>query len=270
MRNTTPGSPRAADLQRELDIHRSITNQRGVVTLNFSFVDNPRAGGGNEYIFLVLNPAAGDLSNSILNRQMYADRPELVKEAFLQLADAVAECHNAGVYHRDLRPRNIWCDSEGGSLRIANFDKATREESVNFRCGDLAYMSPECADSTGAGASYSPRESDVWALAVILFNVVTGNRPWSVPNLSDESYAAYRADEEHHFVETFHITPRANDFFRRCFAAGRGSTQSGQKDRRRPGDRRPVLAQPEAGGSLAQQAVLSPSIERGYRRRPVL
>ncbi|KAJ7300752.1 kinase-like domain-containing protein [Mycena albidolilacea] len=138
MRNATPGSPRAADFQRELDIHRSIANQRGVIILNFSFVDNPRAGGDNEYIPLVLNPAAGDLSNSILNRQMYADRPELVEEAFLQLVDAVAECHNAGVYHR-----NIWCDSEGGSLRIANFEKATREEElVNFRCGDLAYMGP--------------------------------------------------------------------------------------------------------------------------------
>jgi serine/threonine protein kinase len=207
--------------------------------LNFSFVDNPRAGGDNEYIPLVLNPAAGDLGNSILNRQMYADRPELVEEAFLQLVDAVAECHNAGVYRRDLRPRNIWCDSGGGSLRIANFEEATREEeSVNFRCGDLIYeywfvvlsygpaYSPlttfyptECADSTGAGASYSPRKSDVSALAVILFNIVTGNRPWSVPNLSVESYAAYRADEEHHFVETFHITPAANDIFRRCFAA---------------------------------------------------
>jgi serine/threonine protein kinase len=143
MRNAAPGSPRAADLQRELDIHQSVAAQRGVATLNFSFVDNPGAGGDNEYLFLVLNPAAGDLSNLILQRQMYVDRPRLVKESFLILADAVAECHNAGVYHRDLRPRNVWCDAEGGSLRIANFEKATREErSVNFRCGDLAYMSP--------------------------------------------------------------------------------------------------------------------------------
>ncbi|KAJ7895492.1 kinase-like domain-containing protein [Mycena olivaceomarginata] len=151
---------------------------------------------------------------------MYVDRPRLVKESFLMLADAVAECHNAGVYHRDLRPRNVWCDAEGGSLRIANFEKATREEkSEDFRCGDSTYMSPECANSTGAGASYSPRESDLWALAVILFNIVTGSRPWLVPDASDESYAAYRADEEHHFIDTFHITPAANSFFRRCFAA---------------------------------------------------
>ncbi|KAJ7362302.1 kinase-like domain-containing protein [Mycena albidolilacea] len=220
MRNAAPGSPRAADLQRELDLHQSVATQRGVATLNFSFVDNPRAGGDNEYLFLVLNPAGGDLSNSILQRQMYVDRPRLVKESFLMLADAVAECHNAGVYHRDLRPRNVWCDAEGGSLRIANFEKATREEkSEDFWCGDLAYMSPECANSTGAGASYSPRESDLWALAVILFNIVTSSRPWLVPNASDESYAAYRADEEHHFIDTFHITPAANSFFRRCFAA---------------------------------------------------
>ncbi|KAJ7856191.1 hypothetical protein B0H14DRAFT_719598 [Mycena olivaceomarginata] len=52
MRNATPGSPRAADLQRELEIHRSIANQRGLITLNFSFVDNPPAGGaGGQRIY---------------------------------------------------------------------------------------------------------------------------------------------------------------------------------------------------------------------------
>jgi hypothetical protein len=54
---------------------------------------------------------------------------------------------------------------------------------------------------------------------MILFTLITGTTPWAVPDSSDAGYAAYRADEDNHLVEAFHLTPAANDFFRRCFAA---------------------------------------------------
>ncbi|KAJ7866079.1 hypothetical protein B0H14DRAFT_3862121 [Mycena olivaceomarginata] len=163
--------------QRELDLHQSVAAQRGVATLNFSFADDPRAGGDNEYLCLVLNPATGDPSNSILQRQ--------------RCGGGVTECHNAGT-------------TATSALEI--FGVIQKGEFW----GDLAYISPECANSTGAGASYSPRQSDLSVLAVILFNIVTGSRP---------SYAACRADEENHFIETFQITSAAPAFFRRCLAA---------------------------------------------------
>ncbi|KAJ7362293.1 hypothetical protein DFH08DRAFT_683374, partial [Mycena albidolilacea] len=116
-----------------------------------------------------------------LQRQMYVDRPRLVKELFLMLADAMAECHNAGTTATSVL-EIFGVIQKGGSLWITDFEKATREEqSGDFRCGDLAHISSECANSTGAGTSYSPRQSDFWAMTVILFNIVTGSRPWSVP-----------------------------------------------------------------------------------------
>ncbi|KAJ7895501.1 hypothetical protein B0H14DRAFT_3853950 [Mycena olivaceomarginata] len=169
------------------------------------FADDPRAGGDNEYLCLVLNPATGDPSNSILQRQRYFDRPRLVKELFLMLADAVAECHNAGTTATSVL-EIFGVIQKGGvcGLRILRRRRGTRreEQSGDFRWGDLAYISPECANSTGAGASYSPRQSDLSVLAP-----------------SDESYAAFRADEENHFIETFQITSAAPAFFRRCLAA---------------------------------------------------
>ncbi|KAF8142711.1 kinase-like domain-containing protein [Mycena galopus ATCC 62051] len=213
VRNDSPGSTRVAD---EFAIHKSVSHQRGVATLRSMFTD----GNDGQHAFMVLNPAASNLWDSIVTRGLYTDQPAFIKESFLQLVDALAECHHAGVYHRGLRPRNVWCDSEGGSLRLANFGVATRAmESDEFRCGSLAYMSPECADLKHG--SYSPRESDLWALGVLLFNLITGHRPWALADSSDVSYAAFRSDEENYFIETFHLTPAANDFLRRCFASQR-------------------------------------------------
>ncbi|KAJ6493196.1 kinase-like domain-containing protein [Mycena sanguinolenta] len=114
------------------------------------------------------------------------DRPGSIKEAFILLVEAVTECHHAGEYHRDLRPRNIWCDSRGRDLRLANFGMATREvDSDEFVCGSLVYMIP--GSFLFSVGSYSPRESDLWALAVILFNMITGSNPWRVADLIDTS-----------------------------------------------------------------------------------
>ncbi|KAJ7247160.1 kinase-like domain-containing protein [Mycena haematopus] len=207
-RSDTPPSTRLAD---EYAIHQSVAHYPGVATLHRMFEEDG-------LVFMVLNPAAGTMWESMMKRGIYVDQPRSIKEAFLQLVDAVAECHHAGVYHRGLRPRNIWCDSEGWRLRLANFGAATRAiESDEFGCGSLGYMSPECADASHG--TYSPRESDLWALGVLLFNMITGSRPWHVADLSDTSYAGFRADEDTYFVETFHLTPAANDFFRRCFAS---------------------------------------------------
>ncbi|KAF7350657.1 Kinase-like protein [Mycena sanguinolenta] len=213
-RTDTPPSMRLID---ECAIHKSISHQIGVATLNRMFDEDGRT-------FMILNPAAGHLGENVMKFGMYVDRPDRIKEPFLQLVDAVTECHHASVYHRDLRPRNIWCDSRGWGLRLANFGAATRKkESDEFRCGSLAYMSPECADATRG--SYSPRESDLWALAVILFNMITGSSPWRLADFADASYAAYRGNEDTHFIETCHLTPAANDFFRQRFASQRPSLE---------------------------------------------
>ncbi|KAF7350704.1 Kinase-like protein [Mycena sanguinolenta] len=208
---TRTDTPPPSRLTEEFSIHQSVSHQIGVATLNRMFEEDGRT-------FMILNPAAGTMGENITKFGMYVDRPDRIKGAFIELVEAVTECHHAGVYHRDLRPRNIWCDSRGWGLRLANFGKATRKaESDEFGCGRPAYMSPECADTTRG--SYSPRESDLWALAVILFNMVTGSNPWRIADFADASYAAYRSNEDTHFIETCHLTPAANDFFRRCFAS---------------------------------------------------
>ncbi|KAJ7697819.1 kinase-like domain-containing protein, partial [Mycena rosella] len=217
MRNGAPGSTDVAVLTNEFSMHKDVSYHPGVVSFHRIFT----GGEDGELVFMVLDLAAGDMLHSVVQRHLYVDRPALVADAFLEVLDAVEQCHAEGVFHRDLKPQNFLCNSAGTGIRLADLGMATREEeSQIFRCGTLAFMSPECADSMPSErVSYSPREPDLWALGVILFTLVTSTIPWPVAEPSTWQFAAYRADEDNYLADAFHLTPAARDLFRWCFAA---------------------------------------------------
>ncbi|KAJ7488844.1 kinase-like domain-containing protein, partial [Mycena latifolia] len=137
MRNGAPGSNDVAILKNEFRNHRDVSHQPGVVTFHHIFTD----GEDGEFVFMVLDLHDGDMLRSIAQRHLYDDRPALVKDAFLEVLNAVEQCHSEGVFHRDLKPQNFLCNSAGTGIRLADFGMATREdESQVFRCGTLAFM----------------------------------------------------------------------------------------------------------------------------------
>lgn len=92
-----------------------------------------------------------------------------------QLADALACAHEAGVVHRDVKPRNV-AFGERGEVRLLDFGVALLgqdAEATGSSAGTPAYMAPEQVRGERADA-----RADVWALGVVLFEMLTGRRPF--------------------------------------------------------------------------------------------
>lgn len=139
MRNGATGSQRVTDLQHEFGMHRAVSHLPGVVRFHYTFTD----GEHHEFVFMLLDLVTDTLYDTTFKRGLYVDCPGRIRDAFLQLIDAVAECHHQGVYHRDLRPSHVSCNSRGTGIRLTNFGLATKEqESTQFQVGSGRYMSP--------------------------------------------------------------------------------------------------------------------------------
>ncbi len=111
-----------------------------------------------------------------------SDQPPLThREAAgiaLELADILAAAHSAGVVHRDVKPANILLGDDG-RVRLLDFGIASSELPLELTgsgmaIGTLPYMAPE--QLTGSSSAPS---ADVFALGVVLYEMLSGARPFN-------------------------------------------------------------------------------------------
>jgi tetratricopeptide (TPR) repeat protein/predicted Ser/Thr protein kinase len=108
--------------------------------------------------------------------------PHLVAVFGKQIASALLRAHEVGIVHRDLKPENIMVRTDD-LVKILDFGLALHRPTVNTSCqetamleiaGTLSYMAPEQLEGNNADAS-----SDLFALGVILYELVTGRHPFA-------------------------------------------------------------------------------------------
>jgi serine/threonine-protein kinase len=117
--------------------------------------------------------------------------PAEVHRIASQVGRALTRAHAAGIVHRDLKPENVFLarEEDGEICKVLDFGIAKRPTleitDTNTKEGSLVgtpfYMSPEQA----RGSRQIDHRSDLWALAVIVFEALTGHLPFDAEGLGD-------------------------------------------------------------------------------------
>ena len=96
-----------------------------------------------------------------------------------QIVFAVKFCHNKQIVHRDIKPENIFLDVDL-NVKLGDFGLASILQNDNFTntsSATLHYAAPEIFE--GLDTRFEP---DIWALGVILYEMITLTKPFQGPN----------------------------------------------------------------------------------------
>lgn len=119
---------------------------------------------------------------------------EVVCRIGLQLASALAYAHRGNTLHRDIKPANVLLTADG-SPKLADFNisyssKLEGSTPAAFFGGSLAYMSPEQLEACNPKHDRQPEEldgrSDIYSLGVVLWELLTGSRPFGKEEASSD------------------------------------------------------------------------------------
>lgn len=134
-------------------------------------------GEGASSAYLVMELIDGRPLSEIIKERAPLP-PEEVTEILYQAALALNAAHEAGVVHRDVKPANIVVD-EHGYARLTDFGISRAIAGAQLTqtgevLGTPHYLAPEQAQGRPAGPA-----SDLYALAVVGYELITGNRPFA-------------------------------------------------------------------------------------------
>ncbi len=155
----------AARLAREVKLARQIQHPHVCRVFDFQHADGR--------VFLVMELAKGTLREEIRTGVMTA-RPLADRIADARaVASALSTIHKAGIVHRDLTPQNLLRMADGRVV-VTDFGLATdaRDGASTVHGGTVSYMAPELLH--GGRSSVA---SDLWALGVVIHEIVFGLKP---------------------------------------------------------------------------------------------
>jgi len=196
-------------------------------------------GDKKNYYVIMEHVNGRDMFDFFVQEKIYEKSYKLVvgKQIAKALVESLSEIHSIGLIHRDIKLENVVLDESkvaqtGGELvcpcKIIDFDTVEiyRPGNKSFHVlGTDQYIAPE----TYAG--YSSPQSDMWAVGVILYTILTGSFPFHYALFDDqpgENYVGHvRMDQIRRRLriaridwsnKVWDVEESAKDFVRRCFA----------------------------------------------------
>ena len=134
------------------------------------------------------------LDGKNLNQTVRGEGPLSIERGLpilIQASNALEEAHNAGIIHRDLKPENIFISQQGGMrdyAKVLDFglakvtEREMRPGSVILTQEGMVFGTPEFMSPEQAQGQALTPASDIYSLAVILYEVLTGKLPFDAKN----------------------------------------------------------------------------------------
>jgi Tfp pilus assembly protein PilF len=153
-------------------------------------------GEANGRPFLVMELLEGQTLRDYIGKQRVD--PKAATSFGLQIADALEAAHARGILHRDIKPGNIMVGGRGHikvldfglAKQVSEVDQTQTLESLTATgtlMGTPSYMSPELLQGKPADV-----RSEVWALGVVLYQILSGRLPFQGPTMFEVSSAILR------------------------------------------------------------------------------
>jgi len=138
------------------------------------------AATDHEPAYIVAELIEGPTLRTFIDARRGRLLPEVAVLIAAQIADALAVAHEQGIVHRDVKPDNVMMEKRGKAARVVLTDfgvaHITGLETMTASgalIGSPAYMSPEQARGHDIGPA-----ADIWAVGVLLYQMVTGTLPF--------------------------------------------------------------------------------------------
>jgi eukaryotic-like serine/threonine-protein kinase len=163
-------------------------------------------GRGDAGPYLVLELLKGETLAARIARG--ALPPQEAVHVGVQVARAIAHAHAAGLLHRDLKPANVFL-TESGGVKVMDLGLASFFGQPTGLSGTPAYMAPEQWK-----AEAQDGRTDVFALGVTLFEMLSGRRPYEVR--ADRSTVLDPGPEPR--LDAPHVPARLRKLVERCIA----------------------------------------------------